>query len=112
MEITPDVTCGLGWVSTGAGVSQNTPILCSDGRLDWNGYSYQRIETPKPQPKRAALPPYRDEAIPSRTNWDTPAVAMPFDPEEERLGKVGPILIETPGGSLKWRRVEIPRKQR
>ena len=56
----------------------------------------------KPQPRRAALPGFVvDPGI------QTTGV---FYPEEERLGKVGPVDIETPGGSLKWKRIEVPRK--
>jgi len=89
----------------------------------------------KPQPRRAALPPYQ----PSRgfmcadgdgQIWnprpdgrclleDAPHlhVAMPFDPEEDRWGKVGPMTlpvdVQNDGGKwVPWHRLEVPRKQR
>lgn len=50
-------------------------------------------------------------SVSSQISWtDIPAVATPFDPEEDLWGKVGPVLIETPGGSLKFKKIEVPRK--
>lgn len=73
---------------------------------------------PKPQPKRAALPPYRPRhgiepsqggnnlVIRPSPRW--PIVTIDTTPEDRWES----VDVESPGGSLKFKQVEVPRAQR